>query len=232
MTGLFVLLFLASIVGFIISMVNPALFARIFISTRKTAALFFGSLLILSVILIGFTGSLQQANVKGESINAPTATATLTPTPTISPTLTPTSTPIPIYTPTTIPTLKPTNTSTPTIYIAPTKTSVQTSSPTNVPEGLSNDDYYTNVDGNQVHAPAYSNQVPAGATAICGDGTYSFSQHRSGTCSHHGGVAQWLQFRYLLKNCLSQKTAQRKTLGCFKKSFLTLETPLRIYNAL
>ena len=33
---------------------------------------------------------------------------------------------------------------------------------------------------------------PAGATAICNDGTYSFSAHRRGTCSHHGGVAQWL----------------------------------------
>jgi len=34
--------------------------------------------------------------------------------------------------------------------------------------------------------------VPAGATARCRDGTYSFSRHRSGTCSHHGGVATWL----------------------------------------
>lgn len=33
---------------------------------------------------------------------------------------------------------------------------------------------------------------PAGATALCNDGTYSFSQHHQGTCSHHGGVAQWL----------------------------------------
>lgn len=33
---------------------------------------------------------------------------------------------------------------------------------------------------------------PAGATARCVDGTYSYSQHRQGTCSHHGGVAQWL----------------------------------------
>jgi hypothetical protein len=33
---------------------------------------------------------------------------------------------------------------------------------------------------------------PPGATARCRDGTYSFSQHRSGTCSYHGGVAQWL----------------------------------------
>jgi hypothetical protein len=33
---------------------------------------------------------------------------------------------------------------------------------------------------------------PPGATALCRDGTYSFSRHRSGTCSHHGGVAKWL----------------------------------------
>ena len=60
--------------------------------------------------------------------------------------------------------------------------------------GLSNDNHYTNSDGNTVHSPAYTtdNTVPAGATAQCKDGTYSFSQHRSGTCSHHGGVAEWL----------------------------------------
>jgi uncharacterized protein DUF3761 len=34
--------------------------------------------------------------------------------------------------------------------------------------------------------------APPGATARCVDGTYSYSQHHSGTCSHHGGVAQWL----------------------------------------
>lgn len=30
---------------------------------------------------------------------------------------------------------------------------------------------------------------PAGVTAKCNDGTYSYSLHHSGTCSHHGGVA-------------------------------------------
>jgi hypothetical protein len=34
--------------------------------------------------------------------------------------------------------------------------------------------------------------APGGATAVCRDGTYSSSQHRSGTCSHHGGVGRWL----------------------------------------
>lgn len=59
---------------------------------------------------------------------------------------------------------------------------------------LSNDNYYTNVDGERVHSPAYTpdNSVPPGASARCRDGTYSFSKNRRGTCSHHGGVAQWL----------------------------------------
>jgi hypothetical protein len=34
--------------------------------------------------------------------------------------------------------------------------------------------------------------APPGATARCRDGTFSYSQHRSGTCSHHHGVEQWL----------------------------------------
>ena len=60
--------------------------------------------------------------------------------------------------------------------------------------GLSNSNYYTNTYGNEVHSPAYSNSgsVPTGASAKCRDGTYSFSQSRRGTCSHHGGVSQWL----------------------------------------
>ena len=31
------------------------------------------------------------------------------------------------------------------------------------------------------------------ATALCADGTYSYSANRRGACSHHGGVAQWLR---------------------------------------
>jgi hypothetical protein len=60
------------------------------------------------------------------------------------------------------------------------------------PSELSNDNHYTNSDGDSVHSPAYSNTIPAGATAQCSDGTYSFSQHRQGTCSHHGGVSERL----------------------------------------
>jgi hypothetical protein len=35
--------------------------------------------------------------------------------------------------------------------------------------------------------------APANATAKCRDGTYSASQQHSGSCSHHGGVAEWYQ---------------------------------------
>lgn len=53
-------------------------------------------------------------------------------------------------------------------------------------------DTYTNSAGNQVQRPIYSDSIPAGASAQCKDGTYSFSQSRRGTCSGHGGVAEWL----------------------------------------
>ena len=53
--------------------------------------------------------------------------------------------------------------------------------------------HYVNRDGHLVHAPAHTKDDgrPDGASARCRDGTYSFSQHRRGTCSHHGGVASW-----------------------------------------
>jgi len=59
---------------------------------------------------------------------------------------------------------------------------------------LDNHNAYTNRDGQSVHSPAHSRsgRIPEGATARCRDGTYSFSRHRSGTCSRHGGVAAWL----------------------------------------
>jgi hypothetical protein len=50
--------------------------------------------------------------------------------------------------------------------------------------------YYRNVNGNCVHRPDVGRR--SGATAICRDGDESFSQHHSGTCSGHGGVAQFI----------------------------------------
>lgn len=63
--------------------------------------------------------------------------------------------------------------------------------------------YYRNSSGNCIPSPSRprsgqtqgalsGSNIPAGATARCRDGTYSFSQSRRGTCSGHGGVASWL----------------------------------------
>lgn len=91
-----------------------------------------------------------------------------------------------------------------TLDVSPAKSASQTDTspePANTPSStttesnnLSNDNTYTNADGDTVHSPAYSrdDSVPVGATAKCVDGTFSFSEHHSGTCSHHGGVAEWL----------------------------------------
>lgn len=74
-------------------------------------------------------------------------------------------------------------------YVAPTVTppAPKTTTPTNCTNGT-----YVNTAGNTVCSPEAAPSVPAGATAQCVDGTYSFSQTHSGTCSHHGGVARWL----------------------------------------
>jgi hypothetical protein len=123
----------------------------------------------------------QTTSIEEQVKGAQAPTVTPTPEPTATSTPTPTLTPIPTH-----------------VYIAPTKPYIP---PTQEPASqtnsqLDNNNHYTNVDGNEVHSPANSvdGSVPAGASAKCGDGTYSFSQHHSGTCSHHGGVAQWSDF--------------------------------------
>src|SRR6266567_3670174 len=80
------------------------------------------------------------------------------------------------------------STATPTLTNTPTPTVTQTLSPTPTP-------FYHPQPTQQTYQqaqPATTNaSIPAGATAQCADGTYSFSLHHSGTCSHHGGVVQW-----------------------------------------
>ncbi|MGO4614781.1 DUF3761 domain-containing protein [Nocardia sp. 2YAB30] len=51
---------------------------------------------------------------------------------------------------------------------------------------------YANANHVCVPRPEQASVAPDGATAQCKDGTYSFSRHRAGTCSHHGGLARWL----------------------------------------
>jgi|ERR1700722_1166627 hypothetical protein len=55
-----------------------------------------------------------------------------------------------------------------------------------------NNGTYVNSKGQTVKRPENCTTAPQGASAQCGDGTYSFSKSRRGTCSHHGGVAKWL----------------------------------------
>lgn len=54
-------------------------------------------------------------------------------------------------------------------------------------------DYYENSFGEMVQRPTYYTSPPSGASAVCRDGSYSFSRNRRGTCSHHGGVSEWLK---------------------------------------
>jgi hypothetical protein len=75
---------------------------------------------------------------------------------------------------------------------SPSSTSSSGSGSSSTGSSSSGGDTYTNVDGDQVHVPVQAPSAPAGATAQCRDDSWSFSQHRSGTCSGHGGVAQWL----------------------------------------
>ena len=53
---------------------------------------------------------------------------------------------------------------------------------------------YVNSRGEWVPSPTHTadGKPPRGATAHCSDGSYSFSRSHRGTCSHHGGVASWL----------------------------------------
>lgn len=52
---------------------------------------------------------------------------------------------------------------------------------------------YTNSKGMTITSPTRSITAPKNATALCKDGTYSFSKTRKGTCSGHRGVKKWLK---------------------------------------
>lgn len=95
----------------------------------------------------------------------------------VTPLTTPSSLPqVNTVTPLITATVKPVISSTPTFYAK-----VSASNKSNI-----------NVDENKVQSPVKAAVAPAGATAQCKDGSYSFSVHRQGTCSKHRGVANWL----------------------------------------
>jgi Protein of unknown function (DUF3761) len=51
--------------------------------------------------------------------------------------------------------------------------------------------YISKPSGDCVPDPEQAPAPPPGWHAQCGDGSYSFSEHHSGTCSGHGGVLRW-----------------------------------------
>ncbi len=63
--------------------------------------------------------------------------------------------------------------------------------PTNYP--LEKPHTYINSNQKEVQSPTQYNAIPPNACAVCRDGSYSFSRHRRGTCSRHGGVYKWLK---------------------------------------
>src|SRR6476659_412742 len=64
-----------------------------------------------------------------------------------------------------------------------------------------------------VGATSAAAAAPPGATALCRDGTYSYSKHRSGTCSHHGGVKRWLNGHGSRSGSRGTKTGRTILLG-------------------
>ncbi|KFU81399.1 hypothetical protein BB31_11045 [Amycolatopsis lurida NRRL 2430] len=127
--------------------------------------------------------------------SGPVSTAPTTPT--VPTALTTTSTPTSSWTPRTPQQSVPTATSAvevpKQVEPKPTKTppkSTQAAKAPNLAECGS--DYYRNTDGVCVHRPSAGPGAADGATALCKDGSYSYSQNRRGTCSGHGGVRTWL----------------------------------------
>jgi hypothetical protein len=108
----------------------------------------------------------------------PTPTYTFTPTAVNA--LTPSRTPIPIPTGTAV-----------TPFLLPTK--VPTSTFAYIYEDLPSYYYPDTSSGGSSGGSSSADTSDYGlASAICRDGTLSYSSHRRGTCSHHGGVATWL----------------------------------------
>ncbi|MGW4058498.1 DUF3761 domain-containing protein [Amycolatopsis sp. NPDC004747] len=145
-----------------------------------------GAVLVAGVLVAGCgVGSVPPTPPKDAGnlgVVAPTTSAYSTPTYSA-----PTETPVPVPTTSEAPAV--TTTAAAPKTTAPKATTPRTTAQAAPKPAECGADYYRNSDGNCVHRPSDN---PDGATALCKDGTYSYSQHRSGTCSGHGGVRTWL----------------------------------------
>jgi hypothetical protein len=73
----------------------------------------------------------------------------------------------------------------------PHQAATQNARAAHAPVNCTNNGTDVNSNGETVKRPENCSAPPKGTTAQCRDGSYSFSQTRKGTCSHHGGVAKW-----------------------------------------
>jgi Protein of unknown function (DUF3761) len=129
-----------------------------------------------ALTLIGLAGGGSQpapGHTTAQVAPTPSSAVATSPTPTtviVTPAPTVIATPVPTMIPTPVPTPVPVRVPTP-VSVAPA----------------------TGLGANAAANPSGSDApaVAAGASAVCADGTYSVSAHRSGTCSHHGGVHWW-----------------------------------------
>ena len=209
MAVVFVLLFFFSIIMIPVALIKPSFATKGKVETRKKASLIYVALFVLSFFGIALNAPtpIPETQVAGEKIEASTKPETNTEsniqvpqvqqfveTQTPEPLPTATVKPTTIPKPTIVPTIKPTPrpTAVPTIKPTPKPTIAPTIAPAPKLEVSAPCGTYTNSAGNEVPSPCDYDSVPSGATAECKDGTYSFSQSRRGTCSGHGGVAQWL----------------------------------------
>jgi len=148
---------------------------------KKTSCLTIGLGVLAVIAGIAVCGSLlSQVSGGGNSTSTPTNRMQ-------AQVLNSTSKQIPTLTKTSLQTLKPTITSTP--YppgFRPTDTRWPTATEVNV---ISANQPISGGGGSTPVGVDPNN--PTGATALCRDGTLSYSQHHSGTCSNHDGVAVW-----------------------------------------
>jgi hypothetical protein len=156
--------------------------------------------LVLVLIVVGLVNGSPKAKSPANVVNfvAPSTVATAPTIPTVTqPPTTLTVAPTTVAPMTVAPTTTSVTAAPTTVAVAPPVTTAQTIAPavTTAPALATpaGDGSYTNSNGNVIPDPVQSpSGPPAGATAHCKDGSYSFSQHHSGTCSGHGGVAAWL----------------------------------------
>ena len=78
------------------------------------------------------------------------------------------------------------STASPTITQTATPTPTPTQTPTSTPIAPP-----TQASQPAIRADYLAELRAEGVSAICNDGTLSYSRHRSGTCSYHEGVREW-----------------------------------------